>query len=102
MKRSRMKTGLEVEKTCLQRIKENEAGSKVAGGSWGPHRQGWVHPGHGSIPIQRWGALESIALGMNKRKQASRRFAPLPGPDFLQYKQEMLFLVSFQRRYDFS
>ena len=61
-----------------------------------------MYLGCGSILIQRWGGLESIELGVNNRKQASQRSVPLPGPDFLQYKQEMVFLVSFQRRHDFS
>ena len=74
---------------------------KWPGGAEDP-TDGWMHPGHGSIPIRRWGGLEGIELGVNKRKQASQRFVPLPGPYFLQYKQEMLFLVSFQRRYGFS
>lgn len=36
MKRSRMKTGLEVEDMSSKNKGEIEAGSKVAGGSWGP------------------------------------------------------------------
>lgn len=44
---------------------------KWLGAARGPHRR-WVHPGLGEHPhTEVGGALESIALGMNKRKQAS-------------------------------